>query len=381
MCWCIQGEREGNDMKEINIGKTLTEKRKEKEITQDEVANYMGVSKSAVSKWETGQSYPDITFLPMLAAYFNITIDELIGYEPQMTKEDIRKIYLKLATEFTTQPFEEVMKQVHEIIKKYYSCFPLLLQMGILIINHCNLEKNPDKMQILLTEIKELFYRIKVESEEIEVAKQAVFLEAYCALALGKPVETLEILGETSSLIMSSEALLASAYQMTGQKEKAKEILQSGIYQHMFLAFDLLNSYLSITTSGTKRYEEILQRLLHMAETFDIEHLHPTMLLKVYITAAQGYEQQGNHEKCIEMLQRYVELVTGDIYPIYIKGDSFFDLIAAWTKQLDLGNSMPRDEKAVRQSMIEIVVANPAFAELQETEAFKQIIKKLEASQ
>lgn len=236
-------------------------------------------------------------------------------------------------------------------------------------------------MQILMTETKELFYRIKVGSEEIEVAKQAVFLEAYCALALGKPVETLEILGETSSLIMSSETLLASAYQMTGQEEKAKEILQSGIYQYMLLTFDLLNSYLSITTKDTKRYEEILQRLLQMAETFDIEHLHPTMLIKVYITAAQGYEQQGKHEKCIDMLHRYVELVTGDIYPIYIKGDSFFDLIAAWTKQLDLGNSMPRDEKAVRQSMIEIVVANPAFAELQETEAFKQIVKKLEANQ
>lgn len=52
----------------------------------------MGVSKAAVSKWETGLSYPDITLLPVLAAYFNISIDELMGYEPQMGKEDIRKL-------------------------------------------------------------------------------------------------------------------------------------------------------------------------------------------------------------------------------------------------------------------------------------------------
>lgn len=49
-------------MNELNIAKTLILKRKEKGITQDELANYIGVSKASVSKWETGQSYPDITF-------------------------------------------------------------------------------------------------------------------------------------------------------------------------------------------------------------------------------------------------------------------------------------------------------------------------------
>ena len=82
-------------MKEINIAKVLVTKRKEKGITQDELANYIGVSKAAVSKWETGQSYPDVTFLPQLAAYFNISIDELIDYKPQMTKEDITKAVSK----------------------------------------------------------------------------------------------------------------------------------------------------------------------------------------------------------------------------------------------------------------------------------------------
>jgi Predicted transcriptional regulators len=83
-------------MKEINIAKMLVTKRKEKGITQDEIAAYIGVSKASVSKWETGQSYPDITFLPQLAAYFNISIDELMGYAPQMIKEDIKKLYHRI---------------------------------------------------------------------------------------------------------------------------------------------------------------------------------------------------------------------------------------------------------------------------------------------
>lgn len=44
-------------MNELNIAKTLILKRKEKGITQDELANYIGVSKASVSKWETGVSH------------------------------------------------------------------------------------------------------------------------------------------------------------------------------------------------------------------------------------------------------------------------------------------------------------------------------------
>ena len=47
----------------------------------------MMVTKASVSKWETGQSYPDILLLPKLATFFNVTVDELIGYEPQLNRK------------------------------------------------------------------------------------------------------------------------------------------------------------------------------------------------------------------------------------------------------------------------------------------------------
>lgn len=68
-------------MKELNIGKTIVTKRREKGLTRRSGCLYRGV-RASVSKWETGQSYPDITLLPQLGAYFNISIDELMGYSP-----------------------------------------------------------------------------------------------------------------------------------------------------------------------------------------------------------------------------------------------------------------------------------------------------------
>jgi transcriptional regulator with XRE-family HTH domain len=67
----------------------LAELRKEKGITQSELADYLGVSFQSISKWETGKSMPDITLLPKLAEYFQISVDEILGLKPLSNKQYI----------------------------------------------------------------------------------------------------------------------------------------------------------------------------------------------------------------------------------------------------------------------------------------------------
>jgi transcriptional regulator with XRE-family HTH domain len=62
------------------IHEIIKAKRRERDLTQEELANILGVTKAAVSKWETAESYPDITMLPQIARLFHITMDELFGY-------------------------------------------------------------------------------------------------------------------------------------------------------------------------------------------------------------------------------------------------------------------------------------------------------------
>lgn len=62
---------------EIKINEVIRNKRKQADISQEIFAEAMGVSVQAVSKWETGMSFPDITMLPKIAEYFSICIDEL----------------------------------------------------------------------------------------------------------------------------------------------------------------------------------------------------------------------------------------------------------------------------------------------------------------
>lgn len=70
------------------IGAYISRLRKEQDMTQLELAEYCNVSHQAVSKWERGESLPDISIFPMLAERFNVTIDDLLhaGQEPKRTK-------------------------------------------------------------------------------------------------------------------------------------------------------------------------------------------------------------------------------------------------------------------------------------------------------
>ena len=60
-----------------HMGKTLANLRKQKGVTQEEMANTIGTSAQAISKWECGKNYPDIELLPTIADYFNISVDSL----------------------------------------------------------------------------------------------------------------------------------------------------------------------------------------------------------------------------------------------------------------------------------------------------------------
>ena len=69
----------GGEIHMNGISEKLLNLRKEKGVTQEEVAAKLGVSPQSVSKWENGISYPDISLLPLISDYYGVSIDYLLG--------------------------------------------------------------------------------------------------------------------------------------------------------------------------------------------------------------------------------------------------------------------------------------------------------------
>lgn len=77
----------------MNLGETIRRCRKEKDVTQEEMAEAVGVSFQSVSKWERGETCPDIGMLPGLANYFEITVDALLGVDRAREEARLAAVY------------------------------------------------------------------------------------------------------------------------------------------------------------------------------------------------------------------------------------------------------------------------------------------------
>ena len=369
-------------MREIHLGRILAEQRRSRGITQDELAEFLGVSKAAVSKWETESTYPDILLLPRLASYFDISIDELMGYEPQMDSREIRKTYRRLAGEFAALPFGQALDHCREYVRKYYSCYPLLFQIASLMINHSMLAGDAHAAEQILEEAADLCRRVKTGSDDPNLGRNALHLEAYCQLVLNRPEEVLALLEPEAPVTGMPESLLAAAWKMTGNRKEAKKILQAAIYKNVITLLNLLPSYMEICTDDPERFEESCRRFQAVTDVFQADGLHPGIVLNCYITMAQDWMCLGETEKALTVLEAYAELADGDIYPLRLKGDWYFDLLDDWFEQeLALGDYPPRSESVIRRSMTQAVADNPVFQSLSAEPRFRNIVERLKQNE
>ena len=63
----------------VKIGKQIKILRNRDGVTQDRLAEALGVTSQAISKWERNEGYPDITLLPAIASYYNVSVDDLLS--------------------------------------------------------------------------------------------------------------------------------------------------------------------------------------------------------------------------------------------------------------------------------------------------------------
>jgi len=369
----------------MNLAAILTSKRREKGITQDTLAAHIGVSKQSVSKWENGNSYPDITLLPQLASYFNISVDELIGYEPQLTPDAIHKLCVELLDDFSAKPFDDVINRCRDIVKRHFSCFPLLFQIGVLFIEYGDAVKDDKQRTFILTEAKDLFVRVKTLSDNIELKQLALKSEAVCELMQDKPREVIALLESIKTRIAfhpSVEAMLAKSYQMIEKIHDAKVTLQGAVYESIIALFCNMPHYLSVNIDNKEYFDEICKRTTAIIEIFNANEICPLEIMPFYLEAAKGYLVIGNKEKTFAMLEAYVELAAGDISPCTPKIDTFFTLIDEYGGEVK--NRAPfgfsdefLDRQSIRQFIIDDVIEEPAFNILANEPRYKMLTEKL----
>lgn len=103
----------------ITIGENIKRMRRSRNITQEELAELFGVSCTAVSKWERGETYPDITLMFPLANYFEVSVDELMGYNSARVEQEIQDIIKQRNDLFNMGKMKEAVELMTQARKEY----------------------------------------------------------------------------------------------------------------------------------------------------------------------------------------------------------------------------------------------------------------------
>lgn len=103
----------------MNIAEIIRKRRRAKDMTQEEIAEILGVSVSAVSLWESGKTAPDISLIPAICSVLEVSADELFGIDLEKKKEDIDKIIEEAHKSGGRGYSEDALAVIEKGLKKY----------------------------------------------------------------------------------------------------------------------------------------------------------------------------------------------------------------------------------------------------------------------
>lgn len=358
----------------IKIGPVILRERTNRKMTQQQLASFLNVTKATISKWEKGVSYPDITLLPVIAAYFNITVDELLDAKLTMDKQEIRKWYALYAERFSKEPYEEVAEDVRKMIQLYYDDANFLLQMSILLLNHAEFSSNAKEQFSYIIEVLE---RVETITNDVWIRRQTNIIISTTALFMQQPEVALERLKDSVKPIIGEDLTLAQAYEAIDQTEEAEKVLQVMIYQQLVAIISGSTFYLKLTIDEETRFFQTIKRIKGLIDLFEVDQLHPNLSLQFYFAVAQYGASKKDEKLCRQYLTYYGDIVSEELFPFELKGDPYFNLLEEWFETLDLGRAPLREEKMIRESIIQ-ALQDPAFIQYDKTDWFIALERKIQ---
>lgn len=254
----------------MQIGEVIRKYRKEKNMTQEEMARRLGVTAPAVNKWENNVSLPDITLLAPIARLLDISLDILLSFKEALTSEEISAIVLEADERLKKDTYEEVFQWVKEKIQTYPNCKQLIWQLAVILDARRMTKDIPDASKYNKY-ILECYERV-LDSEEENIRVQAAdSLFGYYVRdeQYEKAEEYLSYYSEQNPERMRKQAVIYSKTNRTDEAYKTYEHLLFSNYQMLSL---ILNSiyHLALQDDDMDKAHMLVNKQRELAKVFEM---------------------------------------------------------------------------------------------------------------
>lgn len=358
----------------LNIGETIKRLRKEREITQEEFAEVLGVSCQSVSRWENNSCYPDIELIPVIAAFFGISTDKLMGVDEATEKKAVDQYLTDFQKAISRGDIDECIRiarcGVAEFPNNYALLNKLMYALFVSTSDDADIPDWKENMEKYDAEIVSLGERIVKYCPDIEIRLEATARLAFQHCEMGR-----KQLGRSIYETMPTSAFCKDMAIWPALDENEKlphartvihngySLLSAGIYSlmHLLPAEEAL-----IALQKSKELEEIL----YDGES-KIIAWHD---IKYNYLIAKYCLQLNRVNEAVEHVRQAVEAaVAFDNRPEEIKTTSLL-LGERVEKRVDYDTA---DSRPLREILRDTWLADAEFDAIRHTEEFNNIIEIL----
>ena len=358
----------------LNVGRTIKSLRKEREITQEEFAEVLGVSCQSVSRWENESCYPDIEMIPTIAAFFGISVDHLMGIDEQAEKMAVDRYLNGFQEAISVGDMDACIRIAREGVTEFPNNYKLLNKLMYALFvagddtgNIPDWKENRDKYD---AEIVALGERIMKYCSDTEIRFEATARLAFHYCELGKKEKGRAIYETLPSMSHCKEQAVWWALSEEEKLPYTRDFLRK--------SYDAL-SYALYRLVGLVSAEEALKVIDKMdaldALVYDSNAFSATWSnVNMACSRAKCYAALLRYDEAIQQLKRSAELaIAFDNRPKEEKVTSLL-LGEQVRKRTDFETA---DSRPLREVLRDSWLTEQVFDPIRDTSAFKAILEQL----
>ena len=258
----------------MQVGDVIRKYRKDKNITQEEMAKRLGVTAPAVNKWENGNSLPDISLLSPIARLLNISTDTLLSHEQELSDVDANRLVEEANAMLKTEAFDEVFQWMKHCLAEYPNSHYLMLWMARIFDSHRQMaqleggERYNDYILNCYTRV------LKSENETLRSSAAEALYYFYINKEHYKQAEEyLVYFSQENPERKRKEAMICSK---TGRRDEAykayEELLYAG-YQSLNMTFHDLY-LLELEENDYDKAHMLVEKIRKLARLFEFGEYH-----------------------------------------------------------------------------------------------------------
>ncbi len=355
------------------LNTVIRNKRKELELTQENIADYLGVSTPAVNKWEKGTTSPDISLLPPLARILKIDLNTLLCFEEGMTANEISQFSAQIIHTIEKNGYEAGFTMANEKIKEYPNCAELIEAMavileGALFMYGCELENRDFYEERIFS-----FYERAASGEDENVRNKAIFMLVSKYMKqkdYEKAQEMLDLLPERSAL--DKKQLQANLFKEQNKLPESAELLERkllmAVNEVQMTILGLLDVEMALgNEEKAEKLSNILSEIVKQFELWDYD---------ATIAPLKIATKRKNVSESIAILRSMLENVMNPWFP---QDSILYDHLKK-KQEIQQGKDKQRKQNNMGQKMLPALLSdlenNPDFEFLQSNQEFLRLIKE-----